>query len=77
MGIIAPQFSRFHVRNLFHEIDTNGNGVIDVDEFLNGIDSASLIATRLNSPVFLAVPLKANAQLAIDGGIPCRLQGRR
>ena len=40
MGIIAPQFSRFHVRNLFHEIDTNGNGVIDVDEFLNGIDSA-------------------------------------
>ena len=40
MSIIAPQFSRFHVRNLFHEIDTSGNGVIDVDEFLNGIDSA-------------------------------------
>ena len=40
MSIIAPQFSRFHVRNLFHEIDVNGNGVIDVDEFLSGIDSA-------------------------------------
>ncbi len=40
MSIIAPQFSRFHVRNLFHEIDTSGNGIIDVDEFLNGIDSA-------------------------------------
>ena len=40
MSIIAPQFSRFHVRNLFHEIDVNGNGVIDVDEFLEGIDSA-------------------------------------
>ena len=40
MSIIAPQFSRFHVRNLFHEIDVNGNGVIDVDEFLRGIDSA-------------------------------------
>ncbi len=42
MSIIAPQFSRFHVRNLFHEIDTNGNGVIDVDEFLSGIDDALL-----------------------------------
>ena len=40
MSIIAPQFSRFHTRNLFHEIDVNGNGVIDVDEFLRGIDSA-------------------------------------
>ena len=40
MGIIAPQFSRFHIRNLFHEIDANGDGVIDVDEFLLGIDEA-------------------------------------
>ena len=39
MGIIAPHLSRFHVRNLFHEIDTNANGVINVDEFLAGIDS--------------------------------------
>ena len=44
MSIIAPQFSRFHVRNLFHEIDVNGNGVIDVDEFLEGIDSALIEA---------------------------------
>ncbi len=39
MGIIAPHLSRFHVRNLFHEIDANANGVINVDEFLAGIDS--------------------------------------
>ncbi|HJM41660.1 MAG TPA: EF-hand domain-containing protein, partial [Candidatus Thalassarchaeaceae archaeon] len=38
MGIIAPRFDAFHVRNLFHEIDTNGNGVIDVDEFLDGME---------------------------------------
>ena len=38
MSIIAPKYDAFHVRNLFHEIDTNGNGVIDVDEFLDGIE---------------------------------------
>ena len=38
MGIIAPHYDSFHVRNMFHEIDTNGNGVIDVDEFLQGIE---------------------------------------
>ena len=38
MGIIAPQYDSFHVRNMFHEIDIDGNGVIDVDEFLQGIE---------------------------------------
>ncbi|MDG1525464.1 MAG: amino acid permease [Candidatus Thalassarchaeaceae archaeon] len=38
MSIIAPKYDAFHVRNLFHEIDTNGNGVIDVDEFLEGME---------------------------------------
>ena len=38
MGIIAPQYDAFHVRNMFHEIDIDGNGVIDVDEFLQGIE---------------------------------------
>jgi len=38
MSIIAPKYDAFHVRNLFHEIDTNGNGVIDVDEFLDGME---------------------------------------
>ena len=38
MSIIAPQYDAFHVRNLFHEIDLNANGVIDVDEFLQGIE---------------------------------------
>ena len=38
MSIIAPHYDGFHVRNMFHEIDTNGNGVIDVDEFLQGIE---------------------------------------
>ena len=37
MGIIAPQYDAFHVRNMFHEIDLNNDGVIDVDEFLQGI----------------------------------------
>ena len=38
MSIIAPHYDAFHVRNLFHEIDLNANGVIDVDEFLQGIE---------------------------------------
>jgi len=46
MGIIAPQFTRFHMRNLFHEIDGNGNGVIDVDEFLAGIDEENLFEEK-------------------------------
>ena len=38
MGVIAPQYDPPHVRNMFHEIDIDGNGVIDVDEFLQGIE---------------------------------------
>ena len=38
MGIIAPKYEAFHVRNLFHEIDTNGDGIINVDEFLDGME---------------------------------------
>tara|TARA_Y100001968_G_scaffold48142_1_gene38414 strand:- start:4589 stop:6334 length:1746 start_codon:yes stop_codon:yes gene_type:complete len=42
MSIIAPNLDRFHLRNLFHEIDSDGNGVINVDEFLYGIDDENL-----------------------------------
>lgn len=42
MSIIAPHLERFHVRNLFHEIDLDGNGIIDIDEFLLGIDEENL-----------------------------------
>jgi amino acid transporter len=42
MSIIAPELDRFHVRNLFHEIDIDGNGIIDIDEFLLGIDDENL-----------------------------------
>ena len=38
MGIIAPQYDSSHVRVMFHEIDIDGNGVIDLDEFLQGIE---------------------------------------
>ncbi len=38
MSIIAPQYDKFHVRNLFHEIDDDNNGVIDIDEFLAKIE---------------------------------------
>ena len=44
MAILAPHLDAFHVRNLFHEIDENGNGIIDVDEFLLGIDIDALNA---------------------------------
>jgi amino acid transporter len=37
MSIIAPHYDAFHVRQLFHEIDFNNDGVVDVDEFLQGI----------------------------------------
>ena len=42
MSIIAPQLERPDVRNLFHEIDLDGNGIIDMDEFLLGIDEDNL-----------------------------------
>ncbi len=42
MSIIAPELDRFHVRNLFHEIDIDANGIIDIDEFLLGIDDENL-----------------------------------
>ncbi len=37
MGIITPEITRFHRRQLFHEIDTNRDGIINVDQFLEGI----------------------------------------
>ena len=37
MGIIAPNYDSDYVRKLFHEIDLNNDGVVDVDEFLLGI----------------------------------------
>jgi len=46
MSIIAPNLDRFHLRNLFHEIDSDGNGVINVDEFLFGIDDENLFDNK-------------------------------
>ena len=37
MGIIAPELTRFHRRQLFHEIDVEEDGIIDVDQFLEGL----------------------------------------
>jgi hypothetical protein len=42
MSILAPHLDAVLVRNLFHEIDVSGNGIIDVDEFLLGIDIGGL-----------------------------------
>ena len=42
MSIISPHLDRSGVRDLFHEIDVNGNGIIDLDEFLLGIDEDNL-----------------------------------
>ena len=42
MSIIAPHLDRSSVRNLFHDIDLDGNGIIDLDEFLLGIDEDNL-----------------------------------
>jgi len=38
MRILTPHYDDFHLRNLFHEIDLNGNGIMDVDEFLESFD---------------------------------------
>ncbi|DAC50965.1 MAG TPA: amino acid permease [Candidatus Thalassarchaeaceae archaeon] len=42
MNILAPELKHFHVRNLFHEIDLNQDGVIDVDEFLESLENGKL-----------------------------------
>ena len=39
MGILAPDYDRFHARNMFHEIDANADGIIDIDEFLGSFAS--------------------------------------
>ncbi len=38
MEKLAPHLGRFHIRNLFHEIDDNDDGVIDIDEFMAAFD---------------------------------------
>ncbi|HJM87791.1 MAG TPA: hypothetical protein QF433_06185, partial [Candidatus Thalassarchaeaceae archaeon] len=38
MRILSPELKHFHVRNLFHEIDLNRNGIINVDEILESFD---------------------------------------
>ncbi|MAE38264.1 MAG: hypothetical protein CL969_01345, partial [Euryarchaeota archaeon] len=42
MKILAPELKHFHIRNLFHEIDLNQDGVIDVDEFLESLENGKL-----------------------------------
>lgn len=42
MAILAPHIEHLNARNLFHEIDENGDGVIDVDEFLESFDAGKM-----------------------------------
>ena len=42
MEVLSPEMEHFHLRNLFHEIDENGDGIIDVDEFLKSFDEGLL-----------------------------------
>jgi len=42
MEILAPHIGHLNARNLFHEIDTDGDGVIDVDEFLASFDDGMM-----------------------------------
>ena len=42
MEILAPHIEHLNARNIFHEIDTNGNGVINVDEFLASFDDGKM-----------------------------------
>jgi Ca2+-binding EF-hand superfamily protein len=42
MEILAPHIEHLNARNIFHEIDTNGNGVINVDEFLASFDGGKM-----------------------------------
>ncbi len=38
MNILEPELDHFHLRNMFHEVDINGNGIIDIEEFLNSFE---------------------------------------
>ena len=42
MEVLSPEMEHFHLRNLFHEIDANNDGIIDVDEFLESFDEGLL-----------------------------------
>jgi len=44
MEVLSPKMEHFHLRNLFHEIDENGDGVIDVNEFLESFDAGKMQA---------------------------------
>jgi amino acid permease len=37
MGTLNPKLSHFHLRNLFHELDSDGDGLLDLNEFLDGL----------------------------------------
>ena len=41
MNILVPDLEHFHLRNLFHEVDIDGNGVIDIDEFLISFENGT------------------------------------
>ena len=42
MNILVPDLEHFHLRNLFHEVDIDGNGVIDIDEFLISFENGTV-----------------------------------
>jgi amino acid transporter len=42
MNILAPELKHLHIRNIFHEIDLNHDGVIEIDEFLESLDNGIL-----------------------------------
>ena len=42
MKILVPNIEHLNARNLFHEIDKNQDGVIDVDEFLESFDAGKM-----------------------------------
>lgn len=42
MKILVPDIEPLNARNLFHEIDKNRDGVIDVDEFLESFDAGKM-----------------------------------
>ncbi|MBO57760.1 MAG: amino acid transporter [Euryarchaeota archaeon] len=44
MEVLSPEMEHFHLRNLFHEIDDNDDGIIDVEEFLKSFDEGLLNA---------------------------------
>ena len=49
--MLQPSIEPFHARALFHEIDTDGDGMIDIEEFIQSMTDGNSNQNKSSSSV--------------------------